>query len=159
MVIYLSQFGFWKLVTSGLARGWHPGRMYPWIVVFRVIVRRWHTIILPIFSSDEWQDMYNYGTAMSHKNIHRKNFTRLFRGVFTYPLAFRRKSEIRKKHLFSACYARNDLKHRQKRTGPYCWVISKHNGTGRMVARVPTLCTRATIAAIVPHNRYDNYYI
>ncbi|CAH1725586.1 unnamed protein product [Aphis gossypii] len=103
--------------------------------------------------------MYNYGTAMSHKNIHRKNFTRLFRGVFTYPLAFRRKSEIRKKRLFSACYARNDLKHRQKRTGPYCWVISKHNGTGRMVARVPTLCTRATIAAIVPHNRYDNYYM
>jgi len=87
MVIYLSQFGFRKLVTSGLARGWHPGRMYPRIVVFWVIVRRWHTIILPIFSSDEWQNMYYYGTAMSHKNIHRKNFTRLFRGVFHVPVS------------------------------------------------------------------------
>lgn len=82
--IYLSQFGFRKLVTSGLARGWHPGRMYPWIVVFWVIVRRWHTIILAIFSSDEWQNVYNYGTVMSQKyiRVHRKNFTGLFRGVF-----------------------------------------------------------------------------
>jgi len=133
--------------------------MYPRIVVFRVIVRRWHNIIvLTVFSSDERHNVYKNGTAVSRKIIHRKSFCR--RVTHVCPSAYRRKSENRKNRPFSACYARTDLKRRQKRTGPYCSVISKHNGTGRTVARVPTLCTRATIAAIVvPHNRCDNHTI